>query len=114
MPAVGFQEAVFKPEADHQAAAHDLAGPPEAFSVQAHCALRRLGDLHINELSCKEQCAHKSEFACVGGVQGRFSFYMTSGGEEATAVGTAAALQPDDVVIMNIFTLIVHWSIANS
>ena len=30
--------------------------------------------------------------------QGRFSFYMTSGGEEATAVGSAAALQPEDVV----------------
>jgi 2-oxoisovalerate dehydrogenase E1 component alpha subunit len=30
--------------------------------------------------------------------QGRFSFYMTSSGEEATAVGSAAALTLDDVV----------------
>lgn len=30
--------------------------------------------------------------------QGRFSFYMTSSGEEATAVGSAAALTNDDVV----------------
>ncbi|PSC75990.1 2-oxoisovalerate dehydrogenase subunit alpha 2, mitochondrial-like [Micractinium conductrix] len=30
--------------------------------------------------------------------QGRFSFYMTSSGEEATAIGSAAALSPDDVV----------------
>lgn len=30
--------------------------------------------------------------------QGRFSFYMTSSGEEATAVGSAAALTPDDVI----------------
>ena len=30
--------------------------------------------------------------------QGRFSFYMTSAGEEATAVGSAAALVPEDVV----------------
>lgn len=30
--------------------------------------------------------------------QGRFSFYMTSSGEEATAIGSAAALQPEDVV----------------
>jgi 2-oxoisovalerate dehydrogenase E1 component alpha subunit len=30
--------------------------------------------------------------------QGRFSFYMTSSGEEATAVGSAAALSVDDVV----------------
>jgi 2-oxoisovalerate dehydrogenase E1 component alpha subunit len=30
--------------------------------------------------------------------QGRFSFYMTSSGEEATAIGSAAALTPDDVV----------------
>jgi 2-oxoisovalerate dehydrogenase E1 component alpha subunit len=31
-------------------------------------------------------------------LQGRFSFYMTSSGEEATAVGSAAALAPEDVV----------------
>lgn len=31
-------------------------------------------------------------------VQGRFSFYMTSSGEEATAVGSAAALSLDDVI----------------
>lgn len=30
--------------------------------------------------------------------QGRFSFYMTSSGEEATAVGSAAALTNDDVI----------------
>jgi 2-oxoisovalerate dehydrogenase E1 component alpha subunit len=30
--------------------------------------------------------------------QGRFSFYMTSSGEEATAVGSAAALTLDDVI----------------
>ncbi|PRW51143.1 2-oxoisovalerate dehydrogenase subunit alpha mitochondrial-like [Chlorella sorokiniana] len=30
--------------------------------------------------------------------QGRFSFYMTSSGEEATAIGSAAALEPQDVV----------------
>lgn len=30
--------------------------------------------------------------------QGRFSFYMTSSGEEATAIGSAAALTLDDVV----------------
>ena len=31
-------------------------------------------------------------------MQGRFSFYMTSNGEEATAIGSAAALTLDDVV----------------
>lgn len=31
-------------------------------------------------------------------MQGRFSFYMTSSGEEATAIGSAAALEPQDVV----------------
>lgn len=31
-------------------------------------------------------------------LQGRFSFYMTSSGEEATAIGSAAALHPEDVV----------------
>lgn len=31
-------------------------------------------------------------------LQGRFSFYMTSSGEEATAIGSAAALEPQDVV----------------
>lgn len=31
-------------------------------------------------------------------MQGRFSFYMTSSGEEATAVGSAAALSMDDVI----------------
>jgi TPP-dependent pyruvate/acetoin dehydrogenase alpha subunit len=31
-------------------------------------------------------------------LQGRFSFYMTSSGEEATAIGSAAALTLDDVV----------------
>ncbi|KAL4423414.1 hypothetical protein ABPG77_009992 [Micractinium sp. CCAP 211/92] len=30
--------------------------------------------------------------------QGRFSFYMTSSGEEATAIGSAAALRPEDAV----------------
>jgi 2-oxoisovalerate dehydrogenase E1 component alpha subunit len=30
--------------------------------------------------------------------QGRFSFYMTSSGEEATSVASAAALAPDDVI----------------
>ena len=30
--------------------------------------------------------------------QGRISFYMTSGGEEATHVGSASALEPQDVV----------------
>lgn len=30
--------------------------------------------------------------------QGRFSFYMTSAGEEATIVGSAAALDPKDMV----------------
>jgi 2-oxoisovalerate dehydrogenase E1 component alpha subunit len=30
--------------------------------------------------------------------QGRFSFYMTSSGEEATAIGSAAALTLEDVV----------------
>ncbi|KAL4854263.1 2-oxoisovalerate dehydrogenase subunit alpha 2 [Chlorella vulgaris] len=30
--------------------------------------------------------------------QGRFSFYMTSSGEEATAIGSAAALTNDDVI----------------
>lgn len=32
------------------------------------------------------------------GVQGRFSFYMTSHGEEATAIGSAAALTLEDTV----------------
>jgi len=31
--------------------------------------------------------------------QGRFSFYMTSAGEEASVVGAAAALQPDDLLL---------------
>ena len=31
-------------------------------------------------------------------VQGRFSFFMTSAGEEATAVGSAAALTIEDTV----------------
>lgn len=31
-------------------------------------------------------------------LQGRFSFYMTSSGEEATAIGSAAALTLEDVV----------------
>jgi 2-oxoisovalerate dehydrogenase E1 component alpha subunit len=31
-------------------------------------------------------------------MQGRFSFYMTSNGEEATAVGSAAALTDEDTV----------------
>ncbi|GAX80795.1 hypothetical protein CEUSTIGMA_g8231.t1 [Chlamydomonas eustigma] len=30
--------------------------------------------------------------------QGRFSFYLTSQGEEATTVGSAAALHPEDIV----------------
>lgn len=30
--------------------------------------------------------------------QGRFSFYLTSQGEEATSVGSAAALDPKDMV----------------
>ena len=29
--------------------------------------------------------------------QGRLSFYMTSTGEEATQIGTAAALEPQDL-----------------
>jgi TPP-dependent pyruvate/acetoin dehydrogenase alpha subunit len=29
-------------------------------------------------------------------IQGRFSFYMTSNGEEATVIGSAAALDPKD------------------
>ena len=33
-------------------------------------------------------------------LQGRFSFYMTSAGEEATAIGSAEALQPEDVVTL--------------
>jgi hypothetical protein len=36
--------------------------------------------------------------AAAAAAQGRFSFYMTSNGEEATAVGSAAALSPQDVV----------------
>ena len=31
-------------------------------------------------------------------MQGRFSFFMTSNGEEATAIGSAAALSPEDHV----------------
>jgi 2-oxoisovalerate dehydrogenase E1 component alpha subunit len=30
--------------------------------------------------------------------QGRISFYMTTFGEEATLIGSAAALEPDDLV----------------
>jgi len=30
--------------------------------------------------------------------QGRISFYMTSYGEEATHMGSAAALKPEDVI----------------
>ena len=33
--------------------------------------------------------------------QGRFSFYITSNGEEATAIGSAAALTLDDVVCVS-------------
>lgn len=31
--------------------------------------------------------------------QGRISFYMTSMGEEAINIGTAAALSPDDIIL---------------
>lgn len=37
-------------------------------------------------------------FCCCLPLQGRISFYMTSAGEEGTAIGSAAALSPDDVV----------------
>lgn len=35
---------------------------------------------------------------CVAGMQGRFSFYMTCTGEEATVVGSAAGLDSNDMV----------------
>ena len=35
---------------------------------------------------------------CVLFSQGRFSFYMTSNGEEATVIASAAALDPNDQV----------------
>lgn len=34
--------------------------------------------------------------------QGRISFYLTSSGEEAIAVASAAALLPDDVVLAQV------------
>ncbi len=37
--------------------------------------------------------------------QGRISFYMTSYGEEATHMGTAAALKDEDVVYGQVFFL---------
>ena len=37
-------------------------------------------------------------------VQGRFSFYMTSNGEEATAIGSAAALTLEDTVRLTSLT----------
>lgn len=44
-------------------------------------------------------------------VQGRFSFFMTSAGEEATAIGSAAALSLDDTV-MPLHSLTVPRSVA--
>ena len=41
---------------------------------------------------------HQMHPAICGCLQGRFSFFMTSAGEEATAIGSAAALTLDDVI----------------
>ena len=35
---------------------------------------------------------------CLSCLQGRFSFYMTCSGEEATVIGSAAALNNNDMV----------------
>ena len=43
-------------------------------------------------------------------VQGRFSFFMTSAGEEATAVGSAAALTLEDTVSQKLCLLKQHLS----
>ena len=48
--------------------------------------------------ACSRGRAHDREPAPPAPPQGRFAFYMTSSGEEATTVGTAAALTPDDVI----------------
>lgn len=34
--------------------------------------------------------------------QGRLSFYLTSFGEEAVSIGSAAALSPDDVLMLQV------------
>lgn len=47
--------------------------------------------MHIDYCCMVRRC-------CVAGVQGRFSFYMTCTGEEATVVGSAAGLDPKDMV----------------
>jgi 2-oxoisovalerate dehydrogenase E1 component alpha subunit len=44
------------------------------------------------------ECCLLWHCCCVAGVQGRFSFYMTCTGEEATVVGSAAGLDPKDMV----------------
>lgn len=38
--------------------------------------------------------------------QGRISFYMTSMGEEAINIGTAAALSPDDIILPQVNVII--------
>ncbi len=47
-------------------------------------------------------------------VQGRFSFFMTSAGEEATAVGSAAALTLEDTVSQKLCLLKQHTFVKNT
>eukprot|EP00955_Chlamydomonas_euryale_P047864 353822-Chlamydomonas_euryale.AAC.14 len=79
--------------------------PQGCFSVSASLLPCLLPCFVASFASCFASCA--SSFASFASceplpsgstAQGRFSFYLTSQGEEATAVGAAAALQPDDVV----------------
>lgn len=48
--------------------------------------------------SAKYAAHHQPTGYYTPNTQGRFSFYMTSNGEEATTVGSAAALSLDDTV----------------
>ena len=47
---------------------------------------------------CMFPCHSNIELGCISCQQGRFSFYLTSQGEEATTVASAAALQAEDTV----------------
>ena len=47
-------------------------------------------------------------------LQGRFSFFMTSAGEEATAVGSAAALTLEDTVSQKLCLLKQHTFVKNT
>ena len=51
--------------------------------------------MNISSTQQGYEVARQSSCNCM---QGRFSFFMTSNGEEATAIGSAAALSPEDHV----------------